>query len=277
MRAVLLPILIVSSSLFLGCSHSARLRERCVGGALKACAALLEETPDDDSRSAELAVLDASLNGACQDTSIRACIQRGRLWTYLGPLETLPWEQLAADYGRACDHESSEGCFLLAELHESGLVEAENEAPGLYERACQFGDETACARSASLKRFAQVQASEMADTAPRPRTGAGVGTAGGLEKQAIQSVLRAVHGQLQTCYERELARRPDLGGILRLDFTVHPSGLVSQVTPGDSSLASPGVIACALERARRFRFPEETKGIATSFQFPWIFKSAGND
>ena len=188
-------------------AHS-NLRERCMGGDLEGCGAHLGASGDDAVRQAEFTAIDASLGSACEAESARACNHQGRLWTYFGPEEELPWEKIASAYQRACQLESSEGCFRLAELHEAelGVPEGSNEALRLYEDACRLGD-----------RMGAAERGPAPDAADGRRTGP---EATRLPGAPVPRRIGPGHHprghhpgpQINSCYERELARREDLEG-----------------------------------------------------------------
>ncbi|MCS6914614.1 MAG: AgmX/PglI C-terminal domain-containing protein [Myxococcales bacterium] len=78
---------------------------------------------------------------------------------------------------------------------------------------------------------------------------------GALSSRDIDQVVTYHQGDVESCYRAELARTPELGGRLVLHFGIDASGRVTQARVESSTLASPSLEACIVQRALRWRFP----------------------
>lgn len=78
---------------------------------------------------------------------------------------------------------------------------------------------------------------------------------GALTSQEIDQVVTYRQGDVEGCYRTELARTPDLGGRLVLHFSIDASGRVTQARVESSTLNSPSLQECIVQRALRWRFP----------------------
>lgn len=96
---------------------------------------------------------------------------------------------------------------------------------------------------------------------------------GGLTPDVIQRVIKRHQTQVKYCYERALAKDPDLGGRVKANFTVEANGTVSKVAL-ESTLNAPEVEGCLVGQIQRWRFPEPEGGRVTTIGYPWIFKPA---
>ncbi len=93
------------------------------------------------------------------------------------------------------------------------------------------------------------------------RPGAGAGDAapagGSIDRDGLRKVLQAHAGEIQRCYEQELAQDRQLEGKVTLRWTVQPDGSVAGATvdePG-TTLRSPRVQQCMLSRVASWKFP----------------------
>ena len=68
----------------------------------------------------------------------------------------------------------------------------------------------------------------------------------------ISAVVNRHNAAIQSCYQRELRRNPNLKGKLVVRFTIAPSGRVKDVQLISSTLNSPRVERCVISRIRRW-------------------------
>lgn len=97
---------------------------------------------------------------------------------------------------------------------------------------------------------------------------------GSLDKAEIDRVIKANLAVIRHCYQRELQRRPDLGGKLSVRFVIAKDGSVSQATTRNSSLGSPAVESCVNDRVLRLGFPAPRGGGIVIVTYPFVFASA---
>ncbi|MCA9544730.1 MAG: AgmX/PglI C-terminal domain-containing protein [Myxococcales bacterium] len=102
------------------------------------------------------------------------------------------------------------------------------------------------------------------------------GTAGitGFCKQAdILRVVNARQRGIQYCYEKELARNPELNGKVTLSWRIGLDGSVQKVFVESSSLNNKTVEGCMTRQVQRWRFAKPEGGMC-QIKFPFVF-SAG--
>ncbi|MBW2528940.1 MAG: AgmX/PglI C-terminal domain-containing protein [Deltaproteobacteria bacterium] len=93
---------------------------------------------------------------------------------------------------------------------------------------------------------------------------------GKLDKGIIRRIIRRHVNQIRYCYERELAKEPNLAGRLSLKFTIGPDGKVTTV-----NVAQPmhgGVDSCVTRVFRRMMFPKPEGGGIVVVSYPFVFQ-----
>lgn len=94
---------------------------------------------------------------------------------------------------------------------------------------------------------------------------------GSLDASLIDAVIKRHTTQIRYCYQRQLARNPDLGGKLVIGFTIAGDGSVSSSRVKQSSLGSDAVSQCVLGRFQRMRFPEPRGNGVVIVSYPFLF------
>ena len=92
-------------------------------------------------------------------------------------------------------------------------------------------------------------------------------------KQA--DILRVVNRRqrgIQYCYEKELARNPELGGKVILQWNIGLDGKVMKVWVGSSTLKNGTVESCMTRTVKRWKFTKPDGGIC-QIKFPFVFNS----
>lgn len=107
-----------------------------------------------------------------------------------------------------------------------------------------------------------------------PRPGPEPVVQGNLDKDSVQAVIRRHMAQIRYCYQRELMKRPDLGGRIEVQLTIGPDGAVSAARIAESSLGSEAVESCIQRRFERMRFPEPEGGGSVVVSYPFVFEPA---
>lgn len=101
--------------------------------------------------------------------------------------------------------------------------------------------------------------------APKP------GQLAGFCKEAdILRVVRTRQQGVSFCYEKALARRPDLSGKLTLRWRIDLDGSLSQVQVAEDSLGDAEVAGCVRRVVERWRFPRPEGGQCV-VHFPFVF------
>ncbi len=85
-------------------------------------------------------------------------------------------------------------------------------------------------------------------------------SSGSLAEDAIDNVVEAGYPLFARCYRDGVSRNNDLGGNIRLHFTVGPAGTVSDVSDGGSDLSDRQVVDCVAEGFYALRFPQPQHG-----------------
>ncbi len=102
----------------------------------------------------------------------------------------------------------------------------------------------------------------------------GSGKVTGFCKQAdILRVVNARQRGIQYCYEKELARNPELNGKVTLSWRISLDGSVQKVIVEDSSLGNKSVEGCMQRQVQRWKFAKPEGGMC-QIKFPFVF-SAG--
>jgi hypothetical protein len=93
---------------------------------------------------------------------------------------------------------------------------------------------------------------------------------GHLDRGEIQRVINAHIYQVQGCYERQLMKDPGLSGKVSYQWVITPSGAVSGVRVGQSSLRSVEATTCIQSAIAGWKFPSPQGGSVT-VTYPFSF------
>jgi hypothetical protein len=105
------------------------------------------------------------------------------------------------------------------------------------------------------------------------RTDVGQGTMAGFCKESdIQRVVNAHRAGIQYCYEKELARNPELQGKVTLNWRIGLDGKVMKVLVENSSLHNASVESCMQHQVERWTFTKPEGGYC-AVAFPFVFNS----
>lgn len=94
---------------------------------------------------------------------------------------------------------------------------------------------------------------------------------GGIDKSAIDAVIKRHMSQIRYCYQRELTKTPSLSGKISVKFIIAKDGSVSSSTVANSSMGSPAVESCVTGRFLRMQFPELRGGGIAVVKYPFVF------
>ncbi len=86
---------------------------------------------------------------------------------------------------------------------------------------------------------------------------------GRLPAEVIRRTIRNNFGRFQMCYEKGLARNPNLEGRVTVRFIIGNDGKVSNVSNGGSDLPDAEVVTCVMHAYSRVSFPQPEGGIVT--------------
>ncbi|KYG61607.1 hypothetical protein AZI86_18050 [Bdellovibrio bacteriovorus] len=110
--------------------------------------------------------------------------------------------------------------------------------------------------------------------APVP-LGAEAEVASGLDKSAIDEVIRRNIGQVRFCYEQALQGTPNLSGRVAMGFTIGGNGLVKTANVESSSMANKGVEDCITMRLKTWKFPLPQGGVDVKVTYPFVLRRQG--
>ncbi len=94
---------------------------------------------------------------------------------------------------------------------------------------------------------------------------------GGIDKSAIDAVIKRHMNSIRHCYSRELVREPSLAGKISVKFIIAKDGSVSSATVANTSMGSPAVESCVTGRFMRMQFPELRGGGIAVVKYPFVF------
>jgi hypothetical protein len=85
---------------------------------------------------------------------------------------------------------------------------------------------------------------------------------GTLPKAVIDEKLKSAQPGIQACYERGLKAKPDLRGVVNINFVVSPEGKVAhaEALEVDDALSDAATVDCILGEIRKLEFPEPSGG-----------------
>lgn len=97
---------------------------------------------------------------------------------------------------------------------------------------------------------------------------------GSLSKEIIQRVVRKHVKEVQYCYEKELAKKPDLAGRVSVQFVISPTGNVQTAKVASSTMNDSTVEECVVKAVKKWAFPAPEGGGVVIVTYPFSFKSA---
>ena len=97
-----------------------------------------------------------------------------------------------------------------------------------------------------------------------------VGT-GQLSPAKIQRVVRRNSRRLKGCYESELKKDPTLQGVVKVRFTIEPTGRVSKSRTIQNTMRSKAVAKCIENNIKKWRFKNKPKGGSVTIAYPFYF------
>lgn len=95
---------------------------------------------------------------------------------------------------------------------------------------------------------------------------------GSLDRETIRRVIRRHRAEYRYCYERELNRKRDLNGKIKVKFTIAGNGSVIASQVVESTMKNAGVENCLASKIKRWVFPAPKGGGIVIVTYPFIFK-----
>jgi hypothetical protein len=97
---------------------------------------------------------------------------------------------------------------------------------------------------------------------------------GQLDRELIAKVINEHMGEIRGCYERALLKEAGLAGKLVLEWTIEPTGVVSDIRVKNATLRGPEVPNCIVGSVKSWAFPKP-KGGNVVVSYPFLFNSVG--
>lgn len=105
--------------------------------------------------------------------------------------------------------------------------------------------------------------------------GAEAEVAQGLDRSAIDEVIRRNLGQVRFCYEQALQGTPGLSGRVAMGFVIGGNGLVKSAQVENSSMANKGVEDCITMRLKTWKFPIPQGAVDVKVTYPFVLRRQG--
>ena len=110
---------------------------------------------------------------------------------------------------------------------------------------------------------------------PPVRTGPGK-ILGSIPKDVIRRLVRRQLSQIQFCYEKGLARRPDMAGRVSIKFLINQDGVVRSSVVVGSSLADTATEQCIAGVVRHIVFPKPQDNGVVIATYPFTLQHSGD-
>lgn len=118
----------------------------------------------------------------------------------------------------------------------------------------------------------------LVDDGAAPRSPGNVGT---LAKEDVKAGVAAVKDKVKNCYERALQIEPELGGTVKVAFTLEGNdegkGVVTKGEVADSDMNSPFFEACVLKEIATAEFKAPGGGGVVNVTYPFHFANHSDD
>lgn len=95
---------------------------------------------------------------------------------------------------------------------------------------------------------------------------------GSLDRETIRRVIRRHRNEYRFCYEKELNRKRDLNGKIKVKFTIAGNGSVIASQVVESTMKNASVENCLAAKIKRWVFPAPKGGGIVVVTYPFIFK-----
>jgi len=94
---------------------------------------------------------------------------------------------------------------------------------------------------------------------------------GSLSREEIQRVVKRFLSKIRFCYERELAKNPNLSGKIVGAWTIGSAGTVTSAKAAQNTMGSKAVGDCVVKNIKRMRFPRPKGGGSVFVNYPFVF------
>ena len=94
---------------------------------------------------------------------------------------------------------------------------------------------------------------------------------GEIDERVLLAALRGRMRIIQTCYEHELSRTPDLSGRIRVTLTIEQVGTISGVRIAEDTVGSDALASCVTRAVSGMRLREGAEGGRLTVAYPIVF------
>jgi len=94
---------------------------------------------------------------------------------------------------------------------------------------------------------------------------------GSLSKEQIERVLRRAKNQIKHCYDKEVAKDPNLKGKVVVQWVIQGTGLVKGAKAAQNTMGNAKVASCVTRVIGRLRFPKPKGGGTVLVTYPYVF------
>lgn len=147
-------------------------------------------------------------------------------------------------------------------------IEDRGAPPNVKNDSAKGGEAAGPGNTESLRQSAGRAGSATAGDRGQVRGATATATGAGLSAEIIQRVIRQSFPRLRACYQKELAKKPELGGAMVTAFTISPKGTVSQVQVSQSNLQNAELNVCIVDVMRSLQFPPPEGGETIQVRYP---------
>jgi hypothetical protein len=98
---------------------------------------------------------------------------------------------------------------------------------------------------------------------------------GSLSREEIDRVVKRHLNQIRYCYEKELAKNPNLQGKIVGSWTIAGTGLVQTASASQNTMGNKNVEKCVVRIIKRMRFPRPKGGGQVFVTYPFMFAKSG--
>jgi len=96
---------------------------------------------------------------------------------------------------------------------------------------------------------------------------------GALERSVIDAYIRMNLAKVRWCYEKELAKTPNIFGRIKINFTITKTGAVRKSKVLRTTMGNAAVEKCVARQIKKIRFPKPKGGGIVVVNYPFVFKN----
>ena len=93
----------------------------------------------------------------------------------------------------------------------------------------------------------------------------------GLPPEIVKRIFRQNLGRVRLCYEKQLEKKPQLEGKMKLDFTITPAGEIQAPVGSAVTLNEPALFDCIAKSTKDITFPQPEAGAPVTVSVPISF------